>query len=267
MTKEQEEQMKPYLSVIIPAYNEEKRIGQTLTAVYTYLAAQSYTWELLIVLDGVTDNTVSVVEKFANGKENIRWIDRKENRGKGFTVRQGMLAARGDIRLFTDADNSTDMSHFDRMKPLFDQGASVVICSRDRKDAQGAVQARPQPFLKRMLGNSGNLFVQIMAVPGIWDTQCGFKAFRAAAAEQIFSISQIDRWGFDMEALALARRFGHRIHVIAANWRDAEGTHVTLGGYLGTFLEAVKVRWNLLSGVYTRQERRLAAAKPHPTPK
>ena len=267
MTKEQEEQMKPYLSVIIPAYNEEKRIGQTLTAVYTYLAAQSYTWELLIVLDGVTDNTVSVVEKFANGKENIRWIDRKENQGKGFTVRQGMLAARGDIRLFTDADNSTDMSHFDRMKPLFDQGASVVICSRDRKDAQGAVQARPQPFLKRMLGNSGNLFVQIMAVPGIWDTQCGFKAFRAAAAEQIFSISQIDRWGFDMEALALARRFGHRIHVIAANWRDAEGTHVTLGGYLGTFLEAVKVRWNLLTGVYTRQERRLAAAKPHPTPK
>lgn len=267
MTKEQEEQMKPYLSVIIPAYNEEKRIGQTLTAVYTYLAAQSYTWELLIVLDGVTDNTVSVVEKFANGKENIRWIDRKENQGKGFTVRQGMLAARGDIRLFTDADNSTDMSHFDRMKPLFDQGASVVICSRDRKDAQGAVQARPQPFLKRMLGNSGNLFVQIMAVPGIWDTQCGFKAFRAAAAEQIFSISQIDRWGFDMEALALARRFGHKIHVIAANWRDAEGTHVTLGGYLGTFLEAVKVRWNLLTGVYTRQERRLAAAKPHPTPK
>ena len=259
--------MKPYLSVIIPAYNEEKRIGQTLTAVYTYLAAQSYTWELLIVLDGVTDNTVSVVEKFANGKENIRWIDRKENQGKGFTVRQGMLAARGDIRLFTDADNSTDMSHFDRMKPLFDQGASVVICSRDRKDAQGAVQARPQPFLKRMLGNSGNLFVQIMAVPGIWDTQCGFKAFRAAAAEQIFSISQIDRWGFDMEALALARRFCHKIHVIAANWRDAEGTHVTLGGYLGTFLEAVKVRWNLLTGVYTRQERRLAAAKPHPTPK
>jgi len=109
--------------------------------------------------------------------------------------------------------------------------------------------------------------VQLMAVPGIWDTQCGFKAFRAAAAEQIFAISQINRWGFDMEALALARRFGHKIHVIAANWHDAEGTHVTLAGYLGTFWEAVKIRWNLLSGVYTRQEKRQAAAKPHPTPK
>ena len=267
MKKEQEEQMKPYLSVIIPAYNEENRIGQTLTAVHTYLTAQPYTWEMLIVLDGVTDNTASVVSQFAEGKEPVRWIDRKENMGKGFTVRQGMLAARGDIRLFTDADNSTDMSHFDQMKPLFDQGANVVICSRDGKDAKGAVQARPQPFLKRVLGNSGNLFVQIMAVPGIWDTQCGFKAFRAGAAEQIFSISQIDRWGFDMEALALARRFGHKIQVIAANWHDAEGTHVTLGGYLGTFWEAVKIRWNLLTGVYARQEKRQAAAKPHPTPK
>ncbi len=259
--------MKPYLSVIIPAYNEEKRIGQTLTAVYNYLTAQSYTWELLIVLDGSKDNTLSVIESFAQGKENIRWAARKQNMGKGYTVRQGMLAARGDIRLFTDADNSTDMSHFDRMKPLFDQGTSVVICSRDRKDAKGAVQAQPQPFFKRALGNTGNLFVQIMAVPGIWDTQCGFKAFRAVAAEQIFSISQIDRWGFDMEALALARRFGYKIHVIAANWRDAEGTHVTLGGYLGTFWEAVKIRWNLLTGVYTRQEKRRAAANPHPTPK
>jgi dolichyl-phosphate beta-glucosyltransferase len=267
MKKQQEETMKPYLSVIIPAYNEETRIGQTLTAVYAYLTTQPYSWELLIVLDGVTDGTASVVEQFAQGKENIRWIDRQQNMGKGATVRQGMLAARGEIRLFTDADNSTDMSHFDQMKPLFDQGASVVICSRDGKDAPGAVQTKPQPFFKRALGNSGNLFVQIMAVPGIWDTQCGFKAFRAAAAEQIFAISQINRWGFDMEALALARRFGHKIHVVPADWRDAEGTHVTLGGYLGTFWEAVKIRWNLLSGVYARQEKRQAAAKPHPTPK
>jgi dolichyl-phosphate beta-glucosyltransferase len=267
MKTQQEETMKPYLSVIIPAYNEENRIGQTLTAVYTYLNAQAYTWELLILLDGVTDNTLGIIESFAQDKENIRWIDRKQNMGKGATVRQGMLAARGDIRLFTDADNSTDMHHFEQMKPLFEQGANVVICSRDSKDAQGAVQAKPQPFLKRVLGNSGNLFIQMMAVPGIWDTQCGFKAFRAPAAEQIFTFSRINRWGFDMEALALARHFGYKIEVIAANWHDVAGTHVTLGGYLGTFWEAVKIRWNLISGVYTRQEKRQAAAKPQPTPK
>jgi dolichyl-phosphate beta-glucosyltransferase len=267
MKKELEETMKPYLSVIIPAYNEEQRIGQTLTAVYSYLTSQTYTWELLIVLDGVTDNTLSIIETFAQSKQNIRWIDRKQNMGKGVTVRQGMLAARGDIRLFTDADNSTDMSHFEQMKPLFDAGANVVICSRDGKDAPGAVQAKPQSFIKRMLGNSGNLFVQLMAVPGIWDTQCGFKAFRATAAQQIFSIATINRWGFDMEALALARRFGYNIEIIAANWHDVEGTHVTLAGYLGTFLEAVKIRWNLLTGVYTRQEKRQAAGNPQPTPK
>ncbi|HFQ94011.1 MAG TPA: glycosyltransferase, partial [Anaerolineae bacterium] len=168
--EEPNEMTTPYLSVIIPAYNEEQRIGKTLDAVYTYLSAQPFTWELLIVLDGVTDNTLGIVEEFAADKKGVRWIDRQENMGKGYTVRQGMLAARGQIRLFTDADNSTDMSHFDKMKPLFDQGADVVIASRDHKDAPDAEQALPQPLIKRLLGNAGNLVVQVVAVPGIWDT-------------------------------------------------------------------------------------------------
>lgn len=254
--------MRPYLSVIIPAYNEEKRIGKTLTAVYDYLIKQPFTWELLIVLDGVTDRTLNVVEDFAQGKDHIRWIDRKENRGKGFTIRQGMLAAKGDIRLFTDADNSTDMSHFERMKPLFNKGASVVICSRDGKDAPGAIQTIPQPFFKRVLGNLGNLFVQLVAVPGIWDTQCGFKAFRAAAAEKIFAISRIERWGFDMEALALARRFGYKIEIVGANWVDEPHTHVTKLDYFRSMAEAVKVRWYLLTGGYNFSKRESAESHP-----
>ncbi len=256
--------MRPYLSVIMPAYNEEKRIGKTLSAVYDYLIKQPFTWELLIVLDGVTDRTLDVVEDFARDKDYIRWIDRKENRGKGFTIRQGMLAARGDIRLFTDADNSTDMSHFDQMKPLFNKGASVVICSRDGKDAQGATQAIPQPFLKRVLGNLGNLFVQMVAVPGIWDTQCGFKAFRAAAAEKIFTISRIERWGFDMEALALARRFGYKIEIVGANWVDEPNTHVTKLDYFRSMAEAVKVRWYLITGGYNFSS--AEKVEPHPAP-
>lgn len=259
--------MKPYLSVIIPAYNEAQRIGQTLTAVYSYLVEQPYTWELLIVLDGVTDNTLSVVEAFAQGKEHIRWIDRKQNMGKGFTVRQGMLAARGDIRLFSDADNSTDMRHFDQMKPLFEQGANVVICSRDGKDAVGATQARPQPLYKRFLGNAGNLLIQLLVVPGIWDTRCGFKAFTNVAANKVFSVAQMNGWSYDDEALALARRFGYEIKIIPADWQDAAGTHVTKLDYLKNVWEAVRIRWNLLTGVYARQEKQQAAGKPHPTPK
>ncbi len=252
MNSEQEEDMKPYLSVIIPAYNEEKRIGKTLDAVYSYLAAQSFSWEMLIVLDGVTDNTLGVIKAFADDKENIRWIDRKENFGKGYTVREGFLAARGDIRLFTDADNSTDISHFDKMKPLFDAGYPVVICSRDSKDVDGAQQAIPQPFLKRLLGNAGNLFIQIMAVPGIWDTQCGFKAFSAPAAKQVFSVAKNNSWIFDIEALALARRFGYKIGIVPAYWVDDSDSHVKLLSYLGSLLETFKIRWDLMTGAYNR---------------
>ncbi len=245
--------MNPYLSVIIPAYNEETRIPKTLSAVYDYLARQSFTWELIVALDGGTDNTLGVVQSFAAGKENIRWLDRRQNRGKGYTVREGMLAARGDIRLFTDADNSTDMVHFDQMQPLFAQGYDVVICSRDAKDVRGARQAVPQPLFKRLLGDAGNLFIQLIAVPGIWDTQCGFKAFTAAAAGRIFSVARIDRWGFDIEALALARRFGYQTGVIAADWVDEAGTHVQRWDYLDTIGETIKIRWNLMRGVYPRR--------------
>ena len=139
--------MTPYLSVIIPAYNEEARIGATLDAVYGYLSRQSFAWEVLVVLDGVTDGTLGVVEQFAADKAQVRCIDRKENRGKGYTVREGMLAAEGQYRLFTDADNSTDMAHFDKMQPLLDEGYDVVIASRDGKDVAEAQQAVPQSFL------------------------------------------------------------------------------------------------------------------------
>ncbi len=240
----------PYLSVIIPAYNEERRIVTTLEAIHGYLLQQTYTWEILVVLDGPTDKTLDRVSEFAETREQIRWIDRRENRGKGYTVREGMLAARGTIRLFSDADNSTDVSHFGQMAPLFEAGYEVVICSRDGKDAEGAGQAVPQPAVKRFLGNAGNLFIQFVAVPGIWDTQCGFKAFTAEAAEQIFRVARIDGWGFDIEALALARHFGFRIAVIAAHWIDNAETHVRIWNYLTTLLETVHVRWNLMAGAY-----------------
>lgn len=258
----------PYLSVVIPAYNEERRIGATLEAMHAYLTQQPFDWELLIVLDGVRDNTLGVIEAFQathplpDGRGHLRWIDRRENRGKGYSVREGLTAATGAIRLFADADNSTDISHFDQMRPLFEQGEQVVICSRDGKDAPGARQAVPQPFHRRLLGNLGNLFIQALAVPGIWDTQCGFKAFSAEAAQRICAVARIDRYAFDIEALVLARHFGYRIRIVPAHWVDHTDTHVTPRDYVRTFWEAFKIRRNLIAGVYPRLPARSPSVVP-----
>ena len=242
----------PYLSVVVPAYNEETRILATLEANYAYLTQQAFTWEMLIVIDGATDNTLGTVTQFAAGKEGIRWIDRKQNRGKGYTVREGLLAAKGQIRLFSDADNSTSLDHFDKMRPLLEAGNDIVIASRDGKDAEGATQAVPQAGIKRLLGNLGNLFIQVMAVPGIWDTQCGFKAFSAESTQKIFAHTRMDGWVFDIEVLALARRYGYSIGIIGAHWIDAEGSHVDRSHYINSLFETTKLRWNLLIGKYPK---------------
>ncbi|MDA1334446.1 MAG: glycosyltransferase family 2 protein [bacterium] len=244
--------MNPHLSVIIPAYKEEKRLSKSFTMFVDYLSAQPFEWELIIVVDGSPDKTGEVAKKLAQNNPSVRVIDRKDNHGKGYTVREGLLAANGDIRLFADADNSTDINHFDKMKSLFENGADVVICSRDAKDAAGASQAVKQPILKRTLGNLGNLYIQIMAVWGIWDTQCGFKAFSAKAAEDIFSVSKIDRWGFDVETLALARHFKYKIEIVPAYWINDTASTVTLSGYLKVLWETLLVRWWLLTGGYKK---------------
>src|SRR3989344_2367285 len=159
-----------YLSVIIPAYNEAERLPKTLRRFQEYFSAQPYSYEILVVSDGSKDRTADIVGSMEGEIKNIRFIDRKKNMGKGYSVREGMLAAYGKIRLFADADNATDISHFDKMRPLFDEGYDLVICSRDPKDAPGARQAVPQRRWKRFLGNLGNLYIQFMAVRGIWDT-------------------------------------------------------------------------------------------------
>ncbi len=239
-----------YLSIILPAYNEEKRISKTLLALDHYLSKQSYLYEILVVNDGSPDNTAQVVEKFMGLVNHLRLVDNKENHGKGFVVRQGMREAKGEIRLFMDADNSTTIENVEKMLPLFEEGADVVISSRDSKDARGAAQAIKQPFFKRALGNTGNLLIQIFAVPGVWDTQNGFKAFTAKAAEDIFARARINQWGFDIEALALARHLHYRIAIIPVRWENDPNSHVSLKGYLNTFKELFIVRINLWRNVY-----------------
>ena len=238
------------LSIIIPAYNEAARIGGTLERLSQYLAQAGSAYEILAVLDGPMDGTLDIVQQIASRNGHLQIIHRAENRGKGYTVREGMLNASGRIRLFTDADNSTDIAHFDKMKPLFDQGLEVVIASRNPKDAPYAKQAVPQAVYKRVIGQIGNRIVQAVAVPGIWDTQCGFKAFSAAAAERIFGQITIERWGFDIEVLALARALNYRIGIIPAYWINDDRSHVRSSDYMRVLADTFRVRRNFLSGKY-----------------
>ena len=247
--------MTPYLSVVIPAFNEEQRISQTLRDIYGYLHEQDYEWELLVVIDGAQDDTLAKTREFAAGRPHMRWIDRKENRGKGYTVREGMLAAKGRVRLFADADNSINISNFDKMAPLFNDGYDVVICSRNIRDVTGAFHEGPQSRLKRILRGAGNLFIQTVAVPGIWDTQCGFKAFSKSFVERIFPVCKIDGWGFDVEILALARQLNSRIGIVPAVWSNRPGTHLRPAHYFDVLCETVRVRTNLLTREYAARLR------------
>lgn len=237
-----------YLSVILPAYNESRVIEKTLRRIEEYFSGKPFSYEIIVVTDGPRDDTIAIVRRLTTGIKNLRLIDRKTNRGKGYTVREGMLAARGKVRLFMDADNGTDISHFDFMRPFFDKGFDVVISSRNPKDVPGGERHR-QPMWRNILGNTGNLLIQFLAVPGIWDTQNGFKAFRAPAAEKIFSLSKIDRWAFDVEVLALARRLDYKIGIIPARWINVSSA-IKLSSYISFLREVVKIRWNFMRGKY-----------------
>jgi len=237
-----------YLSIIIPAYNEEKRIGATLRSIGSYLSGQSYDYEIIVVSDGSKDKTAESVRSLETEIKNLRVIDNKDNHGKGWVVRQGMMEARGDLRLFTDADNSTSLDHLDKFIPYINDGYGVVIGSIGV--AGHKVESGSEPVWRRILGKLGNLFIQIMAVPGIMDTQRGFKLFTAKAAGDIFPKLKITRWGFDIEALALARKFKHKIKEVPVDWKNDANSKVGVSAYFQVLIETVKIRWYLLTGQY-----------------
>jgi dolichyl-phosphate beta-glucosyltransferase len=243
--------MKPFLSVIIPAYNESLRLPATLVQVDRIAEAAEYSTEIIVVDDGSKDGTAGIAERFAATVPNLRVIANQENHGKGWVVRQGMLAARGNWRLFMDADNSTSLSEFDRMLPFTKQGFEVLIGSRA---VPGARLNPPQPWYRQLLGKAGNLLIQAMLLPGIHDTQCGFKCFSEDAVRRIFSVARIDRWGFDIEALALARYLGFSIQEIPVTWVNNTHSTVHASAYISTLRDVWVIRRNLARGVYTRTE-------------
>ena len=237
----------PYLSIIIPAYNEAERISQALLAMDKQLTGAPYSYEMFVVNDGSKDNTAAIVRNLTKLVRNLKLIDLRENVGKGGAVRQGMLLSSGQVRLFTDADNSTSIDQFEKMMPFFKEGYDVVIGSRA---AKGARLEPPEPWYKQIAGKMGNLFIQALVLPGIWDTQCGFKAFTKEATEQIFRASTIGGWGFDVEILALAKKNRYRIKEMPVRWVNDTRSHVNFMAYLHVLWETVTIRWKLWRGEY-----------------
>ncbi len=211
------------LSLVIPAYNEAGRIGGTVTRVCSYLDRQPYDWELIVVIDGGPKAAAEEARAAAGARANVRVIDNDVNRGKGYSVRRGFSDARGDRLVFIDADLSLPIEGLDGMMARFDAGADVVIASRT---APGSRAEGAPPAGRDLMSKVFNLAVQIVALPGIADTQCGFKGFSARAAKAIFSAARSDRFGFDVEALYLARKHGFRIDELAVTCRYHGGSSV-----------------------------------------
>lgn len=224
----------PFLSVVIPAFNEAERLPRTLGRLADYLRAFGRSHEILVVDDGSSDATAERAR--AAGATVLR---NDKNRGKGHAVRRGMLEARGQRRLMTDADLSTPIEELKRFLETMDRGFDVVIGSRALPGANIEVH---QPWFRENMGRLYNLFVRALAVPGLRDTQCGFKLWSAAAARDAFAPARLDGFSFDVEALFLARKRGYRIAEVPVTWRNDAATRVGLGTGSAAFPDLLRIR-------------------------
>jgi dolichyl-phosphate beta-glucosyltransferase len=238
------------LSVIIPAKDEEKRISETLKSVDAYLEKQSYDYEIVVVDSNSKDRTREVVEQLeASTVQKCRVLPMKIA-GKGLAVKTGLIeAASGDIVMFMDADNATPITEIEKFLPFFEQGYDVVIGSRYTNPDLVKVH---QPLYRIVLSRMSNLLIQFLAVPGIKDTQLGFKAFTADAAKNIFPLVTVLRWGFDMEVLTIARAKGYKIKEVGVSWTEHGGGHVPLKAYVESLIDLFKIKFRSIAGQYKK---------------
>ena len=236
----------PRLSVVIPAYNESARLPATLRRVREYLGAEGISHEIVVVDDGSDDDT-SEQARQAGGLAAVV-VRNETNRGKGYSVRRGMLLARGERLLMTDADLSTPIEELPRLQARLDEGYDVAIGSRAVAGARIEVHQR---WFRENVGRAFNVLVRALALPGLKDTQCGFKLFTAQAAREAFSLARLDGFSFDVEALFIARLHRRRIAEVPVVWRNDAATRVdTLRGALA-FLDVARIRWTAWRGRYS----------------
>ena len=227
-------------SLVIPAYNEVGRIGDTVTHVAGYLATQPFEWELLIVIDGGDPAAAVEARAAGRGHPQVRVLVNDRNRGKGYSVRRGFLEATGNRMAFIDADLSLPIEELPKMMACFDAGADVAIASRT---IPGAIEEGTAPAGRGAMSRVFNWFVRVLLLPGITDTQCGFKGFTAAAATRIFRVAESDRFGFDVEALYLARSFKLRIDQFPVCCRYHGGSSVNrIGDGVQMLKDVIRIR-------------------------
>lgn len=237
--------MSPALSIVIPAYNEAERLPPTLDRIRAYARGRGLDCEIVVADDGSTDATAARARE-AGGPGTLV-LTGGPNRGKGHAARRGMLAARGARRLMTDADLSTPIEELDRLAARMDEGFDVVIASRAVPGAQIEVH---QSFFREAAGRFFNRLVRVLALPGIEDTQCGFKLFSDTAAEAAFGPARLDGFSFDVEALFIARKRGLRIAEIPVRWRNDAATRVSAWRGAVAFADLFRIRANDLRGLY-----------------
>lgn len=246
-------EQKPYLSIIIPAYNEGGRKGdelkKNLQEIGSHLREKNISYEVIIVNDGSKDNTVEFAKGLADLVDNkLEIIDRQENRGKWYSVREGFLKANGKFRLLTDADGATSIVNIENFWREIEAGEDMIIGSRDLKESN---VKKHQPRWKEALGDAGNIFIQfMMGLYGIKDTQCGFKVLSEKATLDIIPQMQVDRWGGDFEMLMLAKKMGYNIVEIPVVWVDAGQSLVGISGYINTLKDLFQVKWRMITRQY-----------------
>src|SRR5271166_168751 len=235
-------------SFIIPAYNESERLGTSLPKVLDYIHQQQLQAEIIVVNDGSTDDTAEFVRHFAAGNPELKLLENPGNRGKGYSVRNGMLHGNGDVLLFTDADLSSPIYEADKLFKALTQGADIAIGSRW---LQAELQTERQPLYRQLYGRLFNLGLRMVLGLTYRDTQCGFKAFSRAAAQTVFSRQHIERWGFDPELLFLADKFRLRTVEVPVEWAHDHRSRINpVRDGLNMGLEMLKVRWNDVRGHY-----------------
>ena len=237
---------KPFLSIIIPAYNEEARLPGSLEKITTFLAQQAYRAEVLIVENGSSDRTYAIAQEFAQKDPLFRALHIEE-RGKGIAVKTGMLAAQGEYRFICDADLSMPIEEVNRFFPPMLENYDIAIASREAPGAQRI----GEPGYRHFIGRAFNSFVKVMALPGLQDTQCGFKCFSAKAADHLFPLQTIQGWTFDVEVLFLARKFGYSISEVPIRWYfDPHSKVRFLRDSLHMAGDLIRIRWKAMRKEY-----------------